>query len=78
MEKRYEISERELKRLLIDSAKLSILENDGVDNWSYYMYGTDEYIESKGYDPNEYDYEDVAVMEVEDYKELKDVAVCEK
>ena len=38
------ISEDELLSLLWDSHKLAVLENDGVDNWQWYMEGRTEYI----------------------------------
>ena len=42
-DKLVKISQYELRSLMADSIKLSILEGDGVDNWSYYMEGSDEY-----------------------------------
>lgn len=43
-EKRYIIDEDTLRELLHDSHKLAILERDGVDNWTWYMTGLEEYI----------------------------------
>lgn len=45
-EKYYKISEDELKELLYAMHKLSILEIDGVDNWTWYMEGREEYVKS--------------------------------
>lgn len=40
------IPETVLKNLLEDSHRLACLEADGVDNWTWYMEGQDEYIAS--------------------------------
>lgn len=42
--KQYLIDEDTLKELLRDSHKLAILERDGVDNWTWYMTGLEEYL----------------------------------
>ena len=42
--KQYLIDEDTLRELLCDSHKLAILERDGVDNWSWYMAGYEEYV----------------------------------
>ena len=42
--KQYLIDEDTLRELLNDSHKLAILERDGVDNWSWYMAGYEEYV----------------------------------
>ena len=44
MSKQYLIDEDTLRELLCDSHKLAILERDGVDNWSWYMAGYEEYV----------------------------------
>lgn len=44
MSKQYLIDEDTLRELLRDSHKLAILERDGVDNWSWYMEGREEYL----------------------------------
>lgn len=44
MTKQYLIDEDTLRGLLADSHTLSILEKDGVDNWSWYMEGRNEYL----------------------------------
>lgn len=41
------VPEEELKRLLANTHILKCLERDGVDNWSFYMKGQDEYIASE-------------------------------
>lgn len=35
-EKYYKISESDLRDLLYDSARLTVLDRDGVDNWQFY------------------------------------------
>ena len=42
--KQYLIDEDTLRELLYSSHKLAILERDGVDNWSWYMEGREEYL----------------------------------
>ena len=42
--KQYLIDEDTLKELLYASHKLEILERDGVDNWSWYMEGRNQYL----------------------------------
>ncbi len=42
--KKYLLSERQLMTLLKAYHKLSILEIDGVDNWSGYMISYDDYV----------------------------------
>lgn len=42
--KQYLIDEDTLRELLYDRHKLAILERDGVDNWSWYMEGREEYL----------------------------------
>ena len=44
MSKVYLITEETLRGLLYDSHKLTILERDGVDNWSWYMEGRTQYL----------------------------------
>ena len=44
MSKQYLIDEDTLRELLYSSHKLAILERDGVDNWSWYMEGREEYL----------------------------------
>lgn len=40
-----QISKGSLIRLMSDSIQLRILESDGVDNWTWYMEGSDTYVE---------------------------------
>lgn len=40
------VSKKEFRKLIRDSILYEILEGDGVDNWSFYMAGLDDYIES--------------------------------
>lgn len=42
--KQYLIDEDTLRELLYNSHKLAILEQDGVDNWSWYMEGRTKYL----------------------------------
>lgn len=39
-----QISKGSLIRLMSDSIQLSILESDGVDNWTWYMESLDTYV----------------------------------
>lgn len=80
MSKFYKISEEELVRLLARSMKLACLENDGVDNWSYYGEGfkqdKEDWAKELGLpmftvingaviEHHEYDYEDIAQKRIE-------------
>ena len=44
MSKQYLIDEETLRELLRAAHTLTILERDGVDNWSWYMEGRNEYL----------------------------------
>ena len=44
MSKSYIISEERLLELLENEARLQCLENDGVDNWTWYMEGRKRFI----------------------------------
>ena len=68
------IQKEELKRLLTESHILNCLERDGVDNWTGYMEGRDEYINSflaaNGITMNnedDIDFDDLAEIEIKDY-----------
>lgn len=43
-EKYYKISESDLRELIKSDLKLWVLERDGVDNWTWYMYGLTDFL----------------------------------
>lgn len=82
MSKFYKISEEELINLLARSMRLSCLENDGVDNWSYYGEGFEQdqeewakelglpiftVINGNVIEHHEYDYEDIAIARLKEF-----------
>lgn len=71
--KYYKISEDELKDLLIDSLELSMLNMDGVDNWTGYGESRHELI--KEYIPNadkDTGFSDVATLLLKDYEVINE------
>ena len=71
--KYYKISEGDLKGLLVDSLELSMLNWDGVDNWSWY--GTSRHELIKEYIPNpdeDTDFSDVATLLLKDYEVISE------
>ena len=67
--KYYKISEDKLKGLLVDSLKLRMLNQDGVDNWTWYGASYHELI--KEYIPDadqDTDFSDVATLLLKDYE----------
>lgn len=75
MEKYYRISESELRELLKDSLTLSMLERDGVDNWSQYGKSRSKIIrhyfpEAEGDDLYDLTFSDCVEVIMEDYDQL--------
>lgn len=71
--KYYKISEDKLRKLLEDSLELSMLNWDGVDNWSWYGASYRELI--KEYIPNaneDADFSDVATLLLKDYEVINE------
>lgn len=73
--KKYIVSEEDLLELLVAQARLDCLENDGVDNWDWYMAGAGAFIRDgiSNYDVNipediNLDFEDLARLELNDYE----------
>lgn len=70
------ISKTELKNLLYANEKLSILENDGVDNWSEYMSGCVEYladalgVSTEYIRKNHIQINDLVEQEIKNYKNI--------
>ena len=67
--KYYKISEDKLKGLLVDSLKLRMLNQDGVDNWTWYGASYHELIKEYISDADEdTDFSDVATLLLKDYE----------
>ena len=74
----YKISESELRALLTASHKLDVLEQDGVDNWSWYMESKDEYIRliaeankfPGNWNEDHLDFEELVENEIELYERI--------
>lgn len=47
MENQYMISESQLKYLLETEARMIVLEQDGVDNWTWYMEGAKDFLKEE-------------------------------
>lgn len=76
MEKFYKIGENDLKTLLKSYHELSMLEQGGVDNWSWYGENRIGYIASvlgltyQEVEDNDYDLDDIVKQELESYEEV--------
>lgn len=71
--KYYKISEDELRELLENYLELSMLNWDGVDNWSWY--GTSRHELIKEYIPDadeDTDFSDVATLLLKDYEVINE------
>ena len=72
--KNYIISEEELLELLESRARLSCLEQDGVDNWTWYMEGRIEFIanalEISMEEAEDMDFIDVAREDLKYFQEI--------
>jgi hypothetical protein len=77
MSKNYIVSEERLFELLEAEAKLQCLEQDGVDNWEWYMEGRKRFIaealcisEGEVEDRN-LDFEDLVKIDIQSYEEYE-------
>lgn len=71
-EKYYYVSESTLRRLLDSEARLTILERDGVDNWTWYMEGARDYFKEAGLDYGSSDFEDLINLEIQSFDEVEE------
>lgn len=76
---KYIIDEKRLKRLLAAELELQQLEASGVDNWSYYGEGREEFLleeingrVSEEELPEDIDFDYVAELDLTNYKKLED------
>lgn len=71
-QKFYKVSEKELIDLLEAYHRLTVLEWDGVDNWTWYMEGRTDYLMDSGVTEEEiedgFSFEDLAVRDLKDYE----------
>ena len=72
----YIISKERLLELLKAEDQLNVLEQDGVDNWSWYMESRKQYLKEGAEmygvnaDENEdFDFDDLAKLALQDYQE---------
>lgn len=77
MEKYYKISETRLKELLKAELELDQLNADGVDNWTWYGEGREEFLLDvigdrvpKEKIPEDVDFDFVAELDIKDYEEI--------
>lgn len=70
-EKYYYVSESILRHLLNCEARYTILERDGVDNWTWYMEGARDYFKEAGLDYDSSDFEDLINLEIQNFDEVK-------
>ena len=77
MEKYYKISETRLKELLKAELELDQLNADGVDNWTWYGEGREEFLLDVIGDrvpneeiPEDVDFDFVAELDIKDYEEI--------
>ena len=73
----YIISKERLLELLKAESVLNVLEGDGVDNWTWYMEGRRQYLKEGAeiygvdIDDNEdFDFEDLAELALQDFEEF--------
>ena len=71
-EKYYFVNESTLRRLLDSEARLTILERDGVDNWTWYMAGARDYFKEAGLDYGSSGFEDLVDLEIQGFDEVKE------
>lgn len=73
--KYYKVPEDDLLELLAAAHELSVLKRDGVDNWTWYMEGREDYLqECYGNCTNynkDFDFEDAAKIDIDSYEEIK-------
>ena len=72
---KYLIEEKRLIELLVAELKLQCLENDGVDNWSYYYEGKDNFLldcingrAPKEKIPEDLDFEDITELDIKNFE----------
>lgn len=65
IERKYQITENKLIKLIHDSMKLSALENGGIDNWMWYDDSIHDFEEANGGELYE-----LARKELENYSEV--------
>lgn len=76
-EKYYKISESDLRELIKSDLKLCVLERDGVDNWTWYMYGLTDFLAenlNKTKDEvlrSDYEIDDLAEEMLQDYEVIE-------
>ena len=76
---KYTVSEKRLKRLLVAELELRQLEASGVDNWSWYGEGREEFL-LEAIDgrvpeeeiPEDIDFDYIAELDLEKYEKLED------
>ena len=74
--KNYIVSEERLLELLENEARLQCLENDGVDNWMWYMEGRKRFIadalciSEEEVEDRDLDFKDLALADIKDFKEV--------
>lgn len=74
--KNYIVSEERLLELLENEARFQCLENDGVDNWMWYMEGRKRFIadalciSEEEVEDRDLDFIDVAKADIKDFKEV--------
>ena len=73
----YIISKERLLELLKAEGRLCVLEQDGVDNWEWYMEGRDQYLrdgaEMYGVhlnDGEDFGFDELAELALQDYQEV--------
>lgn len=73
----YIVSKERLLELLKAENELNVLEGDGVDNWTWYMEGRRQYLKEGAeiygvnIDDNEdFDFEDLAELALQDFEEI--------
>lgn len=75
--KYFKVSEAELRDYLLAVNKLACLEQDGVDNWTWYMEGRARFIAEylgktvEEVTENDLDFEDVVDLEIQNFEEIK-------
>lgn len=75
--KYFKVSERKLRLYLLAVNKLACLEQDGVDNWTWFMEGRAKFIAEclgktiKEVEDNGLDFEDVVDLDIQSFQEIK-------
>ena len=75
MERKDIIGEERLIELLANELRLYCLENDGVDNWTWYYAGKKNFIKDAVNDrlseiPRDFSFEDVAKLDLENFEKF--------